>query len=67
MPHEVLLCDASQFKPEPPYDVFSYGGVILHLATGDWPKLDFHPNTTVLSELQRPPLYLNKMNGESAT
>ena len=67
MPPEVLLCNTSQFKPKPPYDVFSYGGVILHLVTGDWHKLDFHPNTMVLSEVQCHQQYLNKMNGKSAT
>ena len=67
MPAEILLYDTPQFEPEPPYDVFSYGGVILHLVTGDWPSpVDSNPNTMVLTEVKRRQQYLNKMNGEYA-
>ena len=65
MPPEVSLYETPQI--EPPYDVFSYGGVIIHLVTGDWPApADLESNTIVLSEVQRCQQYLNKMNGESA-
>ena len=53
-----------------PLDIFSFGGVILYVATQLWPQpapwIDFDPEThsrIVLTEIQRRQQYLNKMTG----
>ena len=54
-----------------PLDIFSFGGVILYVATQLWPQptswIAFDPNTggrIVLTELQRRQQYLDKMTGD---
>ena len=52
-------------------DIFSFGGVILYITTGQWPHpapwISFDPNTgeklILTSELQRRQQYLDKMTG----
>ena len=53
-----------------PLDVFSFGGIILYIATQQWPNpapwICFDPDTgkkIVLTELERRQPYLNKMTG----
>ena len=70
MPPEALLQ-----TPEygPPLDVFSYGGVILHVVNQEWPTplhyVMTDPKTkkrVALSEVQRRQEHINKMSGAPA-
>ena len=70
MPPEALL-DTPEYGP--PLDVFSYGGVILHLVNQEWPKpLHFviiDPKTkkqVALSEAQRRQEHIDKLSGAPA-
>jgi len=56
----------------PPMDVFSFGGIILHTFTQQWPspcsQVQFDAKTRkmiALSEVERRQEYLNKMTGEA--
>ena len=56
----------------PPMDVFSFGGIILHTFTQQWPRpteqVQFDPKTrkrVALSEVERRQQYLDKMIGEA--
>ena len=57
----------------PSLDIFSYGGVILNVATRQWPQpsdqVEFNPDTgrrEVVSEVKRRQQYLDKMTGGAA-
>ena len=57
----------------PSLDIFSYGGVILNVATQQWPQpsdqVEFNPDTgrrEVVSEVKRRQQYLDKMTGGAA-
>ena len=61
-------------RPEygPPMDVFSFGGIVLHTFTQQWPspseQVQFDPKTrkmVALSEVERRQQYLDKMRGEA--
>ncbi|XP_065916958.1 dual specificity protein kinase shkA-like [Dysidea avara] len=67
--------EALDDKPRygPPLDVFSFGGVILHITSRQWPnpkaakKLDPSTNVRVaLSEVQRRQQYIDMMTGSDA-
>ena len=67
MPPEALL-ETPEYGP--PLDVFSYGGVILHVVNQEWPKPIHYvmtdPKTrkrVALSEVQRRQEHINKMSG----
>ena len=67
MPPEALL-ETPEYGP--PLDVFSYGGVILHVVNQEWPKplhyVMTDPKTrkrVALSEVQRRQEHINKMSG----
>ena len=70
MPPEALL-DTPEYGP--PLDVFSYGGVILHVVNQEWPK-PLHYVMTVpktrkliaLSEVERRQEHIDKMSGAPA-
>ena len=56
----------------PPMDVFSFGGIILHIFNQQWPspssQVQFDPKTrkmVALSEVERRQEYLDKMIGEA--
>jgi len=53
-----------------PLDVFSFGGVALYVACGEWPSPSvpamMHPNTVTLSEAERRRKYLDKIRGNGA-
>ena len=68
-----LECLASESANDLSLDTFSFGGVILYIATHQWPQpaplISFDPDTDksiVLTELQRYQQYLDKM-AESCT
>ena len=70
MPPEALL-ETPEYGP--PLDVFSYGGVILHIVNQEWPKplhyVITDPKTkkrVALSEAQRRQEHINKMSGAPA-
>ena len=53
-------------------DIFSYGGIVLHVVNQEWPspapQIHIHPKTgrgTVLSEVERRQTHLNKMKDEA--
>ena len=67
--------EALQMNPEygPPLDVFSYGGVILHVVNQQWPKplhyVMIDPKTgkmIALSEVERRQQHMEKMTGTPA-
>ena len=67
MPPEALL-ETPEYGP--PLDVFSYGGVILHVVNQEWPKplhyVMTDPKTrklVALSEVQRRQEHIDKMSG----
>ena len=67
MPPEALL-ETPEYGP--PLDVFSYGGVILHVVNQEWPKPLYYvmtdPKTrkrVALSEVQRRQQHIDKMSG----
>ena len=56
-----------------PIDVFSFGGIVLHVFSEEWPKpspqkfMDsFRKQLVALSEVQRRQSYLDKMTGKAA-
>ena len=70
MPPEALL-ETPEYGP--PLDVFSYGGVILHVVNQQWPKPIHYvmtdPKTgkmTALSEVERRQQHMKKMTGTPA-
>lgn len=70
MPLEALL-ETPEYGP--PLDVFSYGGVILHVVNQEWPKplhyVMTDPKTgkrVALSEVQRRQEHIDKMSGAPA-
>ena len=70
MPPEALL-ETPEYGP--PLDIFSYGGVILHVVNQEWPKplhyVMTDPRTkkrVALSEAQRRQEHINKMFGAPA-
>ena len=70
MPPEALL-ETPEYGP--PLDVFSYGGVILHVVNQEWPKplhyVMTDPKTrklVALSEVQRRQEHIDKMSGAPA-
>ena len=70
MPPEALL-ETPEYGP--PLDIFSYGGVILHVMNQEWPKplhyVMTDPKTkkrVALSEVQRRQEHIDKMSGTSA-
>ena len=70
MPPEALL-ETPEYGP--PLDVFSYGGVILHVVNQEWPKplhyVMTDPKTrkrVALSEVQRRQEHIDKMSGARA-
>ena len=70
MPPEALL-ETPEYGP--PLDVFSYGGVILHVVNQEWPKplhyVMTDPTTkkrVALSEVQRRKEHIDKMSGDPA-
>ena len=70
MPPEALL-ETPEYGP--PLDVFSYGGVILHVVNQEWPKplhyVMTDPKTkkrVALSEAQRRQEHIDKMSGAPA-
>ena len=53
-------------------DIFSYGGIVLHVVNQEWPsptnQIYIHPKTgrgTVISEVERRQTHLNKMKDEA--
>ena len=67
MPPESLL-DRPEYGP--PLDVFSYGGVILHVVNQEWPKplhfVTVDPKTKMpvaLTEVERRQEHIRKMTG----
>ena len=72
---DFMLPEALLETPEygPPLDVFSFGGVILHVVNQEWPKplhyVMTDPKTkkrVALSEAQRRQEHINKMSGAPA-
>ena len=70
MPPEALL-ESPEYGP--PFDVFSYGGVILHVVNQEWPKplhyVMTDPKTGKilgLSEVERRQQHMEKMRGTPA-
>ena len=70
MPPEALL-ETPEYGP--PLDVFSYGGVILHVMNQEWPKplhyVMTDPKTkklVALSEVERRQEHIDKMSGVPA-
>ena len=71
MPPEALL-ESPEYGP--PLDVFSYGGIILHVVNQEWPKplhyVMTDPKTkkrVALSEAQRRQEHIDKMSGGPAS
>ena len=67
---------AESFEETPKYeaslDIFSYGGIVLHVVNQEWPsptsQVYIHPKTgrgTVLSEVERHQTHLNKIKDEA--
>jgi len=70
MPPEALKIDPSY---DVKLDVFSFGGIMLYLATQKWPtpldQVVYDPDTDTrmaLSEIERRQIYLDEMTGEAA-